>query len=440
MNLSRAPCASGSDAARPVAALPLTFLATAAAAFLAAALAAPWVAAALTGHYYQPALFALTHTLTLGWITLSIIGASCQIVPAVLERPLASARAQWVAYGALLIGALGMVAHFALAEWIGLAWAAGLLAIGVLIHVVNLAVALARLPRWTFTARCTALALGGLVVTLGFGGALAINHLRPFIPSVFPMLHVHVHVALLAWVLPMVIGVAAHAYPTFLLAPEPRGWLGGLQLWGLALGVPCLAIGVLAVPGLVAPASLAVTAAIGGHLAWVAGMVRRRRQPRLDWPLRFVLTGTAGLALAATLGLGFAFEVLTGPRAAAAYGVIALGGWVSFTIAGMMLKIVPLLVWSRVYAPRVGRQSVPSVAALAWPSAERVAYALLLAGVAALALAAAAGDGRWIARAALVVAGGAVAFAAALGHALAHLRGQPPLPAVRRLPVFGAGR
>ena len=30
---------------------------------------------------------------------------------------------------------------------------------------------------------------------------------------------------------------------------------------------------------------------------------------------------------------------------AVAYAVIVLGGWVSLTIAGMMLKIVPFLVW-----------------------------------------------------------------------------------------------
>ena len=39
----------------------------------------------------------------------------------------------------------------------------------------------------------------------------------------------------------------------------------------------------------------------------------------------------------------------------------------------MMLKIVPFLVWYRVYAPRAGRQPVPTLAQLSWPAAERLA-------------------------------------------------------------------
>ena len=36
----------------------------------------------------------------------------------------------------------------------------------------------------------------------------------------------------------MVMGVAARAYPMFLLAPEPGGWPERVQFWGLVLGVP----------------------------------------------------------------------------------------------------------------------------------------------------------------------------------------------------------
>jgi hypothetical protein len=385
---------------------------------VAAALAAPWGATALAGHYYQPTIFALAHTLTLGWITLSIVGASCQIVPAVLGRSLWSSRLQWIAYGTLLIGVVGMIAHFALAEFVGLVYSAALVGAGALLHVTNVAVALARLPRWTFTARCVALALVGLVATVVAGVALGVNHVWPFLPEVFPALHAHVHVALLAWVLPMVLGVGAHAYPTFLLAPEPRGRLGDIQFGGLALGVPGLALGLLAWPVIVAPAAILVAATVAAHLAWVGRMLRDRRRQRLDWPLRFVLTGTLALALTTTFGLALAFDVVVGARAALAYGVLALGGWATFTIAGMMLKIVPFLVWSAVYAPRVGLEPVPSVAALSWPAAERPPWALLSVGVAGLTLAVAAGDDVWIYRATLVIAAGGLAFAAAVGRSL----------------------
>jgi cbb3-type cytochrome oxidase subunit 1 len=72
--------------------LPLRYLVAAAGAFLLAAVSLPWLARELAGHYYQPRILALTHTATLGWITLTIMGASYQIIPIVLERPIWSER------------------------------------------------------------------------------------------------------------------------------------------------------------------------------------------------------------------------------------------------------------------------------------------------------------------------------------------------------------
>jgi hypothetical protein len=87
----------------------------------------------------------------------------------------------------------------------------------------------------------------------------------------------------------------------------------------------------------------------------------------------------------------------------------------------MMLKIVPFLVWYRVYSPQVGRAQVPTLAALGWPAAEAAAWALLTAGVLALALATALGRVDFISVSGAVLATGALAFAASLGHTLLHL-------------------
>ena len=77
---------------RPSVALPLAYLCTAGVAFVLAAAAVPWLSAELAGHYYQPRILALAHSVTLGWITLTIMGASFQLIPIVLERALWSER------------------------------------------------------------------------------------------------------------------------------------------------------------------------------------------------------------------------------------------------------------------------------------------------------------------------------------------------------------
>ncbi|MBI3455251.1 MAG: hypothetical protein HY002_05635 [Candidatus Rokubacteria bacterium] len=406
----------------PSVTLPLSYLATGAAAFLLASLGVPWLAGELAGHYYHPRLLALTHTVALGWITLTIMGASYQLIPIVLARPLFSERlARWQLL-ILAAGIVGMVAHFYIGHRAGLVWAAAVVGVGIVVHLVNVTLTLRGLPRWSFTARLVAGAHGGLGGTLLFGLALAAARASGAWPAdPLAAVQAHFHLALLGWVAPMVMGVSARVYPMFLLAPEPGAALGWAQLGGLGLGVPVLVAGLLAAPGLVLPGALAVAAALGAHATGVATMARRRKRPALDWGLRFVLTGTAFLLPATLLGLGLATDRLSGPRPALAYAVLALGGWVSVTIVGMLLKIVPFLVWTHVYAPHAGRAPVPTLAQLSWPVAEGLAYAGLTGGIAALAAAVAAGAPEWIRAAGVLLALGAFAFGATLARVLSHL-------------------
>ena len=422
---------------RPSVTLPLAYLSAAALAFVFATAALPWLAPELAGHYYQPRVLALTHTITLGWITLTIMGASYQLIPIVLARPLWSERLAWWQLGLMLVGIVGMVGHFFLGAWSGLVWAAALVAAGVAAHLTNVTLTVRGLPHWTFTARMVAVGLAGLGLTTAVGFGLGLDKVLHVLPAerLFPHLHAHVHLALLGWVLPMTIGVAARVYPMFLLAAEPAGWPGRAQLWGLALGVPAIVMGLCASPALLAAGALAVTAAVAGHLMWIAAMVRSRKRPALDWGLRFVLTGAVALALATVLGLGLAFDLTGGPRVALAYAALALGGWLSLTIAGMLLKIVPFLVWYRVYAPRAGRAAVPTLADLSSPRSEALAWLLLTLGAATLAVALWHGEAAWIRAAGLLVAAGALVLGAALARVLNHLRRRAPGPTLAVAPA-----
>src|SRR5215813_14779778 len=106
--------------------LPLSYLVVAAAAFVPACAGVPALAGELAGHYYHPRVVALTHTVTLGWITLAIMGASYQLIPIVLGRQVWSQRlARWQ-FWVLLLATSGMLAHFYIGTWLGLVMAAGL--------------------------------------------------------------------------------------------------------------------------------------------------------------------------------------------------------------------------------------------------------------------------------------------------------------------------
>jgi hypothetical protein len=412
--------------------LPLGFLAVAAAAFTLAGLALPWVAGELAGHYYHPRLLALTHTLTLGWITLTILGASYQLIPIVLERPVWSERLGGWELVLTALGVIGIVGHLAIASWAGVVWGAALVAAGVAAHVVNTALTLRGLERWSFTAGMLAMGFAGLVLTTLFGAALGVEHVRTFLPGDFyARLHAHVHLALLGWVLPVVLGVSAHVYPMFLLGPRPGRRVMAAQAWGLALGVPAVVAGLLVAPPLAAVGALAVAVAVVAHVGWVASLLCASRRPAFDWALRFIVAGAAYLAVSAALGVALAAGLAGGPRWALAYGVLVLGGWASLTIVGMMLKIVPFLVWYRVYAPLAGRAPVPGLADLRSAATEAVAFVALTGGTAALAVAVAIGDATAIRAASLVVLVGSLAFAATVATILHHLVPCPLRAAVK---------
>jgi hypothetical protein len=413
--------------------VPLRYLVLSAVAFVLAAPAVAWLAPELAGHYYHPHVVALTHAVTLGWITCAIMGASYQLIPIVLGRPIWSQRlARWQ-FWLLLLGLGGMVAHFYMAAWPGLMLAAGLFAAGVALHLTNVAWSLRGFDRWDFTARLVVLGYAGLALTVVAGLALGVDRVVTVLPAdFFSTLHAHVHLALLGWVVPMVLGVAARLYPMFLLAPVPRGWPERLQFWGLLIGVPAVTLGVLLrIPAVQAGGALAVAVAACGHLAWVVTMARQRRRPRLDWGLRLVLAGAAFLVPGAGLGLALALDLVSGPRFALAYMVVVLGGWISLTIAGVMLKIVPFLVWYRVYGPRAGKERVPTLPELSWHPVEGAASILLIAAVVALAAAVLDGSTEAILGAGVVLALGALAFAAALGRVLALLTRPAAAPVPR---------
>ena len=422
--------ATASRAPSPL--LPLRFMAVAAVAFVLAGLALPWLAGELTGHYYHPHILALTHTLTLGWITLTILGASYQLIPVLLERPVWSERlARWE-LGLVVLGVVGIVGHAAIGSWPGLVWGAGLLAAGVGAHVINTALMLRGLTHWSFTAWMLVVGFAGLVLTTLFGAALGLQHLRPFLPGDFyARLHAHVHLALLGWVMPVVLGVSARVYPMFLLGPVPGRRTLTIQAAGLTLGTPAVVIGLLAAPWLTPAGAIAVAAAIVAHVVWLAGLLHASRRPAFDWALRFLGAGAAYLAVAAALGVALAFGVTGGPRRALAYGVLIIGGWASLTIVGMMLKIVPFLVWYRVYAPLAGRTPVPGLADLRWPATEAVTFVALTAGVGTLAVAVWVGDTTAIRAGSTLVLVGALAFGATIVTILHHLVTVLP-PAVTR--------
>src|SRR5687767_12420821 len=119
------PPATDRAALTPAPALPLAYFAVAHVS-LAAALAVLVASPALPGgFFYHPRMIALVHLLTIGWISGSILGATYIVAPLALRVPMPAARPDWIAWLMFSGGAAGMVAHFWLGTYDGMAWSAG---------------------------------------------------------------------------------------------------------------------------------------------------------------------------------------------------------------------------------------------------------------------------------------------------------------------------
>ena len=91
------------------------------------------------------------------------------------------------------------------------------------------------------------------------------------------------------------------------------------------------------------------------------------------------------LAILTILGLwlstGWVPSEEFGARLAFGYGMLALLGWISVMIIGMMYKVIPFLVWHHRYSDLVGLRPVPTAAQLLGESAPRIEFWLLHAGI-----------------------------------------------------------
>lgn len=346
-----------------------------------------WVSPDLAaGRYLAPRVAGVTHLFTLGWLTTTIFGALYQLLPVALGTPIRWAR---LGYASLVTFVPG-VALFA----VGVAFGAtplhhagiALVATGILLTAANVGASLHRATQRDVTWWAIAAAIVALVSTLLLGVVLLHNVHTGFLAGArLSVLSIHLHVALVGWVLTMIVGIAQRLLPMFLLS---HGVDARWARWALVL----LVSGLTALVGGLALAHGALTWAGGALLAGgvVAFLVQARLffaarvRRRVDAGMRFAATGLAFLAAAAALGLTTLALGPAAPRVAAAYGIAGLLGGVVLFVVGHFYKIVPFLAWIAQYHGRMGRERVPAVADLYSARAATVQWGLMTAGCIAL--------------------------------------------------------
>ncbi|MGB3809439.1 MAG: hypothetical protein WA943_05040 [Parvibaculum sp.] len=322
-----------------------------------------------------PETLIAVHLLTVGWLSLLMLGALFQFVPVITNSQLFSQRLPIIGFVAIVVGLAGMIAGFAALggnEFLPLAClpVGGVLVLsGLGIGAFNIAATLWRARPLPMQALFVAAGLGFLVLTglIGICFALALSLPEPpamLVGFIRDGLAAHVAGGLGGWFTLTAMGVSYRLLSMFMLAPEEARWTSYAAL-ALTSGGLLLLMGAILFAGdnsqsvAFAGAFLAALG-IGFYLADIVHLFRQRK--RRDLELN---------SIAAAVALGFlAFAIasttiaaITGTltRFSAALGYLFVFGWLSGLGLSQLYKIVPFMTWLEVFGRRLGKGPVPRV-------------------------------------------------------------------------------
>lgn len=332
----------------------------------------------VTSGLAEPNTLAVVHLITIGWLSVMMLGALYQFVPVITSTTLYSQRLPILSYAALIVGLAAMVAGFLAlggVTWLHVAClpvGGALVVAGLALGALNVGVTLWRARPLGLPARFAALGLGFLLLTglVGLGFALAFALPDPpdwLIELLAQGLMVHVLGGLGGWLTLTAMGVSYRLLSMFMLAPEEPDrtthfalWLtaGGL-LWYTLAGLAAIAM--QARPGMIAAPGAAV--AFIGALFYLVDMVRLyRTRARRHLELNSITAGAA-LALFGCALIGTAVAAAFGQleRCAPALGYLFVFGWLSGLGLSQLYKIVPFMTWLDVFGKKLGKGPVPRV-------------------------------------------------------------------------------
>jgi len=190
----------------------------------------------------------------------------------------------------------------------------------------------------------------------------------------------------------MIVGIGYRLLPMVLPAEMPRGrglWVSAIFLQS---GITGVFVTLLLRVGLTWIFASLVVAGFGAFFREVNWMVRHRRPkpPAIPVPDPAVLHAAAALAwlaMACILGLWLAAAAPSTwmLRAATAYGVLGLVGFLAQMIVAMERRLLPVLAWYCASAHDGGRRTTVSPHEMPWRVGQEIVFVLWLAGVPALA-------------------------------------------------------
>lgn len=321
-----------------------------------------------------PATLAAVHLLTIGWVTLLMLGALHQFLPVITAETMVADKTALVSLIAILAGLCGMEAgFFALGGFLplqclpALPIGGTLVLAGFAIGAIVPANILWRTRPLPFSARFIAVGLAFLLIAAIMGVVMGVAFARPELvpwPGVLSTgFRLHLLAGLIGWFTLTAMGVSYRLLSMFTLAPEERGPIGTAVLVLSAGGAAAAwLIGLANAAGLaIAGEKVALAAMAAGIALYFLDMTRlyrarRRRKLELNTAMALPPLAAFAICLAGALSIAGGASAIIGP-----VGYLFIFGWLSGLGLSQLYKIVPFLTWLERYGPVLGKKDVPRV-------------------------------------------------------------------------------
>ncbi len=341
--------------------VPLPFLLTGACAAALFGILLPWILPQALQAPDFPRVLALVHIVTLGWLTMTIMGASLQLIPVIVVAPLRGVRFIHWQYPLFVGGVLLLVSGF----WWMLPWllitGGSLIILAVIHHVGVIGVTLARATKRPLTVYFLGASLLYLCIVVGLGLTAALNFQFGFLTTgVDQLLLTHITLGLVGWLSSTLIGVSYTLIRLFALAHSHDDRLGRIVFPLLNISIIGLACGFTFSEFLLIIASgilLTATVWLFAYDYW--RMLRVRHRKLLDVTQYHAIAAVLYFALVVPLGVLVTLFHWQQPALLAILVLLTFVGWLGQSTIGYLYKIVPFLIWHKRYGPLVGRQKVP---------------------------------------------------------------------------------
>lgn len=334
----------------------------------------------LLEYFYFSQLLAITHLVTLGFLSSLMMGVLHRLSPKLLGVEASSHVVGRLQFGCYVVGVWGMVAHFWMDEPKGMSWATFLVVLAAVLQLWNFRGLFRVRGKNAWPARFVAAALVYFLLAASLGILLGLVKgydirapilTTQYIDNVFA----HAHLAGVGWVAMMIFGVELK------LVPTTQGDARFVPLRFVLINVGTLGVaGAFLTESNAAPFAIVLAIACVWQ-SWGPARALLRGRAR-EWELLPLML----LSLAAVAGVALAFgwpeptDVARG-RVQLAYGFVAIYGFMVLTVITVAFKLFPMWVWQERFQADFGKKPVPGMKELHSEALRVVANVAIFVGV-----------------------------------------------------------